>query len=195
MSNRSRIVFLFYIKRTKLLSNGEAAIYLRIKVGNSEAELSIMKSIRPENWSTLKKGATGKSKEAQDVNKYIEHIRKQLNSYVDELRDEGSEVTAYALKCKLAGQKGNERTILNVFEEHNKSVKLLVGKDFAPATLQRYETCLLHIKGYIKEKYQLSDLNINKVDPDFIRGISEAFSDGNFRKSISNASNTPKGII
>jgi site-specific recombinase XerD len=171
MSNRSRIVFLFYIKRTKLLQNGEAAIYLRIKVGNSESELSIMKSIRPDNWCPEKKGAIGKTKEALEVNKHIEHIRKQLYSYIDELRDEGSEITANALKCKLTGQETEERTIVRVFNDHNQSVKLLVGKDFAPATLQRYETCHLHIKDYIKEKYNLADLNINKIDPDFIRGL------------------------
>lgn len=171
MSNRSRIVFLFYIKRTKLLQNGEAAIYLRIKVGNTESELSIMKSIRPENWCPEKKGAIGKSKEALEVNNYIEHIRRVLNTYINELRDEGEEITASTLKRKLSGQKEDEKKILSVFEEHNNTVKLLVGKDYSPVTLQRYQTCLSHIKGYINSRYQLNDLNINRVDADFIRGL------------------------
>ena len=171
MTTRSRIIFMFYIKRTKLLHNGEAAIYLRIKVGGQESELSIMKSIKPEHWSSEKKGATGKGKEAQEINNYIDHLRKQLNAFITEMRDDGKEITAHALKCALAGDNTEERSILGVFQDHNNSVKLLVGKEVAAATLQRYETCLLHLKNYIKEKYKAGDLTLNRIDPDFVRGF------------------------
>ena len=45
MTTRSHINFLFYIKRTKLLNNGDAPIFVKIIAGNQNTELSILKSI------------------------------------------------------------------------------------------------------------------------------------------------------
>jgi site-specific recombinase XerD len=171
MYSRSKVNFLFFIKRSKLLRNGEAAIYLRIKVGASEAEISTLKSAKPEMWSSAKQGATGKSEEARDINRYLEHLKRQLMMFINEMRDEGKEITARALKNAMTGKSEEERSILSVFRNHNDGVKKLVGKDFAAATHQRYETCMMHIKDYIKEKYRANDLNLNRIDPDFIRGF------------------------
>jgi len=71
MTTRSRISFLFYIKRTKLLSNGEAPIYLKIASCDQHVELSIFRSVRPELWGKEKNGAVGTSKDAREVNGYI----------------------------------------------------------------------------------------------------------------------------
>lgn len=171
MATRSRIVFLFYIKRTKLLKNGEAPIYLQIKVDNQTAELAILKTVDPNLWSIEKNGATGTTKEAKDINNYIGLIRKQINEHITTMRDDGREITAKGLKNAFLGIKPDEKKIAAVFADHNKSVKMLIGKDFAPATLQRYETCLMHLQTYIKEKYKLDDLPLSKLDLDFIHGL------------------------
>ncbi|WP_262888696.1 hypothetical protein [Pontibacter pamirensis] len=40
--------------------------------------------------------------------------------------------------------------LLEVFRKHNEQVEQLVGKDFAPGTLERYRTSLLHTLNFIK---------------------------------------------
>lgn len=171
MTNRTRIVFSFYIKRSKLLRNGEAPIYLRITVDRQIAEISIFKSIQPDLWSIEKNGASGSTKEAKEINNYIFNIRHQLGQHLSKMREDGREITANTLKNDFLGINPDEKKISKVFEEHNKNVKLLIGKDFAQATYQRYETCLMHLKAYIKEKYKLEDLPISKLCPDFVRGF------------------------
>jgi site-specific recombinase XerD len=44
----------------------------------------------------------------------------------------------------------------------------LVGKEYAPGTLERYETSLKHTRSFLQWKYQVSDLDIRKLDFEFI---------------------------
>lgn len=171
MNTRSRIVFLFFIKRTKLLQNGEAPIYLKIKVGNDEKELAILNSVNPRLWSVEKNGAVGTSKEAKAVNKFISYVKDQLNEQVKIMREEGIEITATSLKNAYLGIKPDEKKIGVIFKEHNDSVKKLIGNGYTEATHQRYETCLFHIHKYIKWKYNTDDLTLDKLDLDFIKGF------------------------
>lgn len=171
MITRSRVALLFYIKRTKLHQNGEAPIFLKIKVDKQSAEFSIMKSVAPALWSVEKNGAAGSTKEAKEVNNYINLIRHQVNEHLSAMRDNGCAITAKNLKNAFLGIKTDEKSIVSVFEDHNQSVTKLVGKDFAAATLQRYQTCLKHLKDYIKEKYKENDLPLEKLDTEFIRGF------------------------
>ena len=170
MTTRSRIVFLFYIKRTKLLQNGEAPIYLKIKVDKTSAELAVLRSIDPKLWNVEKNGANGTTKAANEINDYIAHIRQQLSEHLAKVRNEGQEITATRLKNSFLGVNPEDKSIAAVFAEHNKSVKMLIGKDYAQATHQRYETCLSHLRAYIKEKYKTEDIPLSKLDPDFVKG-------------------------
>jgi len=40
-------------------------------------------------------------------------------------------------------------------------MKVLVGKEYAAGTLQRYETSYRHTKSFIETRYKTSDLDIN----------------------------------
>ena len=54
---------IFFIKRTKLLNNGEAPIYLRITVNGLRGEMAIFRSILPEMWDSAKGRAKGNVRE------------------------------------------------------------------------------------------------------------------------------------
>ena len=127
----------------------------------------------PEKWSVAKNGAAGTSKEAKELNANLQHILGCLNEHVKMLREKDREITARTIKNSYLGIINDEKKIVALFQEHNKTIKLLSlkNKDFAPATVQRYETCLLHLSNYIKEKYKVNDISINKMNPDFINGF------------------------
>ena len=44
---------LFFIKKTKLLKNGEASVCMRITVNGARVETNIRKSIEPVSWCKL----------------------------------------------------------------------------------------------------------------------------------------------
>jgi site-specific recombinase XerD len=57
---------------------------------------------------------------------------------------------------------------LEVFQEHNDKLEQLVGSDYALGTLGRYKTTYDHTKAFILWKYKISDVDILKLDYDFI---------------------------
>jgi hypothetical protein len=62
------------------------------------------------------------------------------------------QVTADALKNFVTGQGETKRMVLEIFSEHNRKMKLLVGTEFAPGTMQRYQTSYDQTKAFIQWK-------------------------------------------
>ena len=52
---------LFFIKKTKLLKNGEASVCMRITVNGVRVETNIRKSIEPVSWNQAKECARAKA--------------------------------------------------------------------------------------------------------------------------------------
>ncbi|MBI5538933.1 MAG: site-specific integrase [Bacteroidia bacterium] len=169
--SRRKISLMFYIRRNRLLKNGEAAIMVRITVERQHTEMSVYRSIKPELWSFVKSCNLNKSKEITETIKYIEYVRRLFNDYVVEMHEKDKDITAIGLRNAYLGINTDDKTIVPIFKDHNESVKKLIGKDFAKATSQRYETCLLHLKNYIKQKYNEEDIFLKKINPDFISGF------------------------
>ena len=57
---------------------------------------------------------------------------------------------------------------MDVFLEHNRKMKLLVGKEYAQLTYIRYETTLAHTKKFLLYKYGIEDIDVKKLDYGFI---------------------------
>lgn len=171
METRNKIAFSFYVKRTKPLKNGEVPIYVKITVDDYFEELALMRSIAPEIWDKARNGSGVKSKEPKQLNEDLFYVRGRLEEHVKILHEKGLEISARSIKNSYLGIDPDNKKIVALFEEHNKNIKLLVGKDFALATIQRYETCLMHLKDYVSQKYRVDDLPVNKLNPDFIKGF------------------------
>ena len=71
-------------------------------------------------------------------------------------------------KNEYLGIKERERLLIPIFTEHNRKIKELVGSEYAPGTLERYETSLKHTKDFLQWKYRVSDIDIEKIDHAFI---------------------------
>ena len=84
------------------------------------------------------------------------------------MEEQGRDVTAMDLKNVYLGIDGSDKTILQIFKEHNEKIEGLINKDFAPGTVERYKTCYKHVKDFIKTKYKRNDVNLNDVNPMFI---------------------------
>lgn len=168
---RSMISLLFIIRKNKALKNGEVPIYLRITCRKQSVEIAIGRKINPDIWSAQLGGAKGNTKEAKDVNLYIETVKINLRNIMQQMREENQEITPLTLKNAWLGIVPDEKTILGIFQDHNVEIKQLVGKDVADATRQRYETAYKHVHTYIQHSYKKEDLALSKIDHEFINGL------------------------
>ena len=71
-------------------------------------------------------------------------------------------------KSKLLGSEERHRKLIPIFQDHNNKIKELVGKEYAAGTLERYTTSLKHTIEFMQWKYNVSDIDITKIDHAFI---------------------------
>lgn len=171
MSTKPKLNFLFYIKRTKLLKNGEAPIHVKIRIGWQKVDFGILKSVKPDLWDVKTKEIIGNSELAKEINGEMLKLSEQIKYHFNFMNKKGYEITAVGLKNAILGIQPEEKKFIAVFEEHNTLVKKLIGRDFAPATHQRYQTCVSHLQNYINLKYNTNDLPLGRIDPYFITGF------------------------
>jgi site-specific recombinase XerD len=58
--------------------------------------------------------------------------------------------------------------LVPIFQDHNNKIKELIGKEYAPGTLERYTTSLKHTIEFMQWKYNMSDIDITKIDHAFV---------------------------
>lgn len=165
---------LFFLKKTRLLKNGEASVCMRITVNGTRVENNIRKSIDPALWSQAKETARGKSRRACDLNTYIEEARIKLYQIFCELEQQNRPITAHLLQELFFGQEKPEevRTLLGTMQEHNDQCRALVGTDYALITVRRYESCRRYLAELIRQRYGKEDLPLTEVNGELVRAFA-----------------------
>ena len=71
---------LFFIKKAKLLKNGEASVCMRITVNGARVENNIRKSIEPSLWNQAKECAKGKSRKSCELLTHFASTNRLINN-------------------------------------------------------------------------------------------------------------------
>jgi site-specific recombinase XerD len=77
-------------------------------------------------------------------------------------------ITAETLKNRMLGKVEKAYMLIDIFRDHNNKMAALLGKDFADGTLERYKTSLSHTQEFLNSQYNISDIDIKKIDHSFI---------------------------
>jgi site-specific recombinase XerD len=165
---KTTITILFYLKRAKINSNGLVPIFQRITVNGTRKDMSTGKFIDPDKWHIQMSKVKGNSEEARSINSHLDILKIKINHAEKILIAKDIAVTSETLNNELFGIKERARTLIPIFEEHNRKIEELLGIEYAPGTLERYKTSLKHTVNFIQWKYNISDINIDKIDHAFI---------------------------
>jgi site-specific recombinase XerD len=162
---------LFYLKKPKGFTTGEVPIYLRITVDGVASELSTKRKCDPLRWNQHAERATGSKDSIKHLNAYLETLQEKVYEIKRRLIDQNKNITAESIRNILSGREDvqdRHRMLMEIFQHHNDQVAALVGKEYAPGTLQRYITSLKHTRSFLEWKYKVSDIDIRKLDYEFI---------------------------
>jgi site-specific recombinase XerD len=162
---------LFYVKRAKIDNNGKAPIYVRITVDGIRSELSIKRSVEIERWNTEAGKVKGNSEEVKSINTYIDVVRNKIYDHHKRLIDANKKITAEAIKNSFLGIGDKQKTLVSIFQYHNKQVKALIGKEFAAGTHERYETVLRLLQLFLEKEYKVKDIAISDINHKFITDL------------------------
>ncbi|MCK0145271.1 site-specific integrase [Arenibacter sp. F26102] len=162
---------LFYPRRSDIDQNGNAPIYLRITVNGKRSEISIKRKVLISKWNSEAGKIRGTTTDVRELNRYMDAIRSRIYSIQGQLTDKQEIITAEKIKNIYQGKVIKQKMLIEIFLAHNNKIEKLVGKEFAPGTIERYKTAKKHVSDYIKKEYNLTDIPVKDVDNRFITGL------------------------
>jgi site-specific recombinase XerD len=165
---KTKVSILFYTKRAKAAANGLVPIYTRITINGKRFEQSTNRFVEISKWSTEGNKMKGTSEEARLINNHLDLLKNQIRDAEMELIHKKTPVTIETIKSKLLGIDERARMLVPIFQDHNNKIKELIGKEYAPGTLERYTTSLKHTIEFMQWKYNISDIDITKIDHAFV---------------------------
>jgi len=158
-----------YPRAAKANTAGLFPIYVRITLNGKRSEFSTRKFIHPAKWDEKTMRVKGNTEEARTINSYLESIRNKITQMQIHFQFQESEVTIEQFMNLLIGKKiERERTLIPVFQEHNKRIRALVGSEYSEGTYQRYQISLRHTQDFLKYQYGKTDIPLSKIDNAFI---------------------------
>lgn len=167
--NRPTFSIWFFIRKSKVLKNGEVSIGMRITVNGASCEIMTKRSVAAGKWNTRKEEVKGNDLKAQEINRYLGTLKAKVLQIHRRMEMDGAEITAREVCDIYYGRdKPRDKTIVEVYEYHNKNFESLVGIDYSAGTLKRYRSSLSRLKQFIKHEYQTEDLPLTKIDGGFI---------------------------
>ena len=165
---KHKMSILFYLKSAKASKKGLYPIYQRITINGIRIELSTSKFVDKAKWNKEAGRIKGNSEEARLINSYLDILKNKAYETEKWMVNNDQEINAQTFKNKLLGVEENQRKLLIIFEDHNKRMKELIGKEFSNNTFKKYETTISHTREFLKHQYKIIDISIKKVDIAFI---------------------------
>ena len=165
---KTNFSLLFYLKKPKTYENGVMPIYLRITINGQRAETTTGRECEPSLWNSDSGRFKGTRQEIKSFNAYLDNLQSQVYEAQRQLCEANVPITAETLKNKFLGKADKARMLMDIFKDHNKKIAALVGHEYAAGTYIRYQTSLKHTGDYLQWQYKVPDIDIEKIDYDFI---------------------------
>lgn len=170
---RISFAVLFIINRSKLKKNGDVPIIMRVSIGGQRAECQIKRHINPELWDATKERSKGRSKEAIELNEYLEMLKLRAYTVHRDLELTGCAYNARLVLHRVFNVQSSSRSVLSVFKKHNDDCRDRIGVDYVAITISRFDNCYKYLQKVIREFYGKEDINFNELSGDFVRAFEK----------------------
>jgi integrase len=164
----------FYLKRERKDEKSSSAVYPivgKIIIGRSIAQFSSKLKVDERLWDVKSGRATGKSKVSTELNREINKINLSIHSHYSEILKRTGKVTALEVKNAFQGIATAHKTLLAFFEEIMQEFQSRVGIDRKQSSYLQYVNTCKHLKQFLKDKYNISDIPLNQLDLPFIKSF------------------------
>ncbi len=164
---RSTFAVLFYINRTKIRKDGMCQLLCKVSIDAESEQIGTKVSVDPSVWNPSEGRATGRSRNAIEVNKAIDLLTERIKNHHREIRNKLGFVTAELVKNALKGIAQKPLTLMKLFEEHNDEFKKRIGIDRKREAYDSYLNSYKHLSAFLWKKYDTDDVTLRSLNRDF----------------------------
>lgn len=155
---------LFWVRKSKISSDGMMPIYVRFTVNTVRESFSSGKKVRPEHWNDELGIAVKSCPDYKSINAYVQQTTRELEKHYDRLRENGSLVTAAMLKESYLPNPTAQKSLMQAFDLHNNEFAELVSIDKAAnGTLVRYKRSKRKAEEFLLKKLKKNDISLSDI--------------------------------
>lgn len=167
---KSTFSILFYIKRKKLLKNGDAPVYMRVTVDGRFLEASLKRGVNPKVWNEKKQRSTGRDRLSLELNDYLDDTLSKLLKIHQRFNDEKKVINPKVILDEWNGRVEKPKMLREVFKEDNMRYRqrLEIG-DVVLNTVLRNERAERYLGEFIRKRYSVDDIPFSSIDNAFVR--------------------------
>jgi site-specific recombinase XerD len=158
------------LKEPKSKKEERRHIYIKLTVNGKIEIWSTQRRCHKDEWDSAAKRMKGSKAEARETNAWLETLNARAHACRQELYASGKPFTATHIRKLMQGEELNPaKTLCDIWYYHYSQVVSLIGKDYTPSTMVKYNTAWKAILKYLKLKYQADDIRLDQLDFKFIR--------------------------
>lgn len=167
---KSTFSLLFFIKRKKLLKNGDAPVYMRVTVDGRFLEAALKRGIKPKLWNEKKQRSNGRDRLSLELNDFLDDTQTRILRIHQRFIDERKEINPKTILDEFAGRMERPKMLREIFRAENEKYRqrLEIG-DLVLNTVLRAERTERYLGDYIKKQYKADDLPLSAIDNAFVR--------------------------
>lgn len=181
---RSTFRILFYLKRNVPKKDGTVPVYCRITLNGTISQFSCKLFINPRLWDIKTQTALGEDCVSRHINTELQKIRKGIKKHYEKVLNGIGPLTAERVRISYCGLDRSNRTLLQVFENHNKEFEQLTKSGIRQLrSYYKYISVYNHLKEFLRLRYRKQDISLADVQTKFITDFEMYLRN---RKSCSN---------
>ena len=166
MKTSHTFTILFWINKSRT-NNNLAELYARVTINGKRTNIGLKRKIDIQLWDIKNKKAKGKTREAKEINDYINLVQSRLFNIYQDLKYKGELITPQLVKSLYNGENINSKTLLELLEYHNRKIE----NTLAPGTIRNFGITENYINRFLKQKLKTTDVNLNQLNYKFISDL------------------------
>ena len=162
---KSTFSLLFFIKRKKLLKDGDAPVYMRVTVDGRFLEAALKRGIKPKLWNEKKQRSNGRDRLSLELNDFLDDTQTRILQIHQRFIDERKEINPKTILDEFAGRMERPKMLREIFKAENEKYRqrLEIGDLVLNTITERY------LGDFIKKQYKANDLPLSAIDNAFVR--------------------------
>lgn len=170
--NFNQVKVLFVLNKSKMNMKGLCPLICRITYNNKRKEFSTGFLVSEDEWNAKSQVITSKTAYAKNVNTHLNKMyRDVLSTYSEVVIDNTIFSVQDIYNAYMGTSKKGILYVVEYFDDYLLKIKRLVGKDMEESTWKKFENALMHLKSFIKWKYEQQDMLLRDVNLFFIQEL------------------------
>lgn len=166
MKTSQTFTILFWINKSRS-ANDLAELYARVTVNGKRTNIGLKRKVDILLWDSINKKAKGNTREAKEINNYINLVQSRLFNIYQDLKYKGELITPQLVKTLYNGENINSKSLLELLEYHNRKIE----KTLAPGTIRNFGITENYVNRFLKQKLKTTDVNLNQFNYKFISDL------------------------